>query len=237
MRPHPPAATAGGARANLKERAAEAAVERVRDGMVLGLGTGSTTRYALQAVARRVEEGDALQGVPTSRATAELATSLGIPLTTLEEHPRLDLTIDGADEVDPRLDLIKGMGGALTREKLVALASDRVLIIVDESKRVEVLGTRTPVPVEVLPFGWQGTRARLESLGSTPALRRGADAPYLTDNGNFVLDARFPPIEDGEALATRIKALPGVVEHGLFLGIADAVLVGGSGGVEVLRRP
>ncbi len=222
---------------NPKEMAAEAAVAQVHDGMVLGLGTGSTTRYAVQAVARLVGEGQDLRGVPTSRATADLAASLGIPLTTLEEHPHLDLTIDGADEVDPRLRLIKGLGGALTREKLVALASDRVFIIVDESKRVDVLGARTPVPVEVLPFGWQGTRRRLEALGCTPSLRQGEEAPFVTDNGNYILDARCPPMPAPEELAARIKALPGVVEHGLFLGVADRVFVGRPGGVEVLRRP
>lgn len=222
---------------NLKEKAAAAAVARVQDGMVLGLGTGSTTRYAIQGIARLVEEGHEILGVPTSQATADLAASMGIPLTSLEEHPRLDLTIDGADEVDPQLRLIKGMGGALAREKLVALASERVFIIVDEGKRVDVLGTRTPVPVEVLPFGWHGTQGRLEALGSTPVLRGGDAAPFVSDNGNYIVDARFPPLEAPEELADRIKALTGVVEHGLFLGVADRVFVAGSGGVDVLRRP
>ncbi|MEE9163685.1 MAG: ribose-5-phosphate isomerase RpiA, partial [Thermoplasmata archaeon] len=151
-----------------KRRAAEAAVDRVKDGMVLGLGTGSTVRYAIERLGRRVAEGWELAGVPTSRATAELARELQIPLTTLDEHPSLDLTIDGADEVDPRLDLIKGLGGALLREKIVAAASEAFLIVVDEGKVVEGLGERAPLPVEVLPFGARRTRSRLEALGCEP---------------------------------------------------------------------
>lgn len=222
---------------NLKQQTAEAAVELVRDGMILGLGTGSTTRYAIEAVGRRVADGLEVVGIPTSKATAALAQTQGIPLTTLEEHPQVDLTIDGADEVDPHLNLIKGMGGALFREKLVALASERMVVIVDEGKLVEVLGRRTPVPVEVLSFGHLRTAQALAALGAEPVLRSGEEGPFVTDNGHYILDCRFPEIRDPTALAIQMKTLPGVLEHGLFLGLADAVLVGTPEGVMTRRRP
>lgn len=222
---------------NPKKVAAEAAVSRARDGMVLGLGTGSTTRFAIEKLGALVAEGLSVLGVPTSEATAEQAKSLGIPLTTLEDHPEVDLTIDGADEVDPSLNLIKGMGGALFREKLVALASRVMIVIVDESKLVETLGHRTPVPVEVLPFDWTHTSLKLAGLGCEPVLRQSARGRYLTDNGNYIIDCRFPPIEDPSALERRIKQVPGVLENGLFVGIADLVLVGQAGGVREMKRP
>ncbi len=233
----PPGDVVHGAVMNLKKAAAEAALERVRDGMVLGLGTGSTTRYAIEGLGRKVKEGLSVLGIPTSEDTRALAESLEISLTSLEDHPHIDLTIDGADEVDPQVDLIKGMGGALFREKLVALASEVMVVIVDESKLVASLGERTPVPVEVLPFGWRQTSKRLEVLGCTPSLRRVAEEAYLTDNGNYVLDCRFPPIGDPAGLARRIKEIPGVLEHGLFLGIADLAIVGRADGPKVIRRP
>ncbi len=220
-----------------KRRAAEAAVDRVKDGMVLGLGTGSTVRYAIERLGRRVAEGWELAGVPTSRATAELARELQIPLTTLDEHPSLDLTIDGADEVDPRLDLIKGLGGALLREKIVAAASEAFLVVVDEGKVVEGLGERAPLPVEVLPFGARRTRSRLEALGCEPTLRRADEAPFRTDNGNYVIHCRFEGIADPRELAGRLKEIPGVIEHGLFLEMADAVFVGTAAGVKEMGRP
>ena len=220
-----------------KRRAAEAAVDRVKDGMVLGLGTGSTVRYAIERLGRRVAEGWELAGVPTSRATAELARELQIPLTTLDEHPSLDLTIDGADEVDPRLDLIKGLGGALLREKIVAAASDAFLVVVDEGKAVEGLGERAPLPVEVLPFGARRTRSRLEALGCEPTLRRAGEAPFRTDNGNYMIHCRFEGIADPRELAGRLKEIPGVIEHGLFLEMADAVFVGTAAGVKEMGRP
>lgn len=222
---------------NLKKMAAEAAVSRVRDGMVLGLGTGSTTRFAIERLGAMVAEGLDVAGVPTSEATAEQAKSFGITLTTLEDHPELDLTIDGADEVDPVLNLIKGMGGALFREKLVALASREIVVIVDESKLVETLGQRTPVPVEVLPFGWRQTSLRLADLGCEPSLREAQGRRYLTDNSNYILDCSFPPIDEPHGLERRIKQIPGVLENGLFVGIADLVLVGQAGGVKEMRRP
>ena len=203
--------------------------------MVLGLGTGSTARFFLEGVARLVREGMDLKGVPTSFATADAAKELGIPLTSLEERPSVDLCVDGADEVDPRLDLIKGLGGALFREKIVAAASKRFIVIVDASKLVPRLGTKAPVPVEVHPFGWKTAAAALEGLGATVELRRRDSETVRTDNGNNLLDARFGPIKAPSKLATRIAAIPGVVGHGLFLGMADAVLVASDEGVRTLR--
>ncbi|MFQ5919531.1 MAG: ribose-5-phosphate isomerase RpiA [Thermoplasmata archaeon] len=221
----------------LKRMAAEAAADRVQDGMVLGLGTGSTVRYAIEAVGKRVAEGWDLVGVPTSRATARLAEELQIPLTTLDTHPSLDLTIDGADEVDPRLNLIKGLGGALLREKIVAAASEAFLVVVDEGKLVEGLGERAPLPVEILPFGARRTQGRLEALGCEPTLRRDDGTPFRTDNGNYVIHCRFDGIADPVELARRLKELPGVIEHGLFLGMAETVFVGTAEGVREMGRP
>ena len=207
----------------------------VKPGMVLGLGTGSTARFFLEGVARLVREGVDLKGVPTSFATADAAKELGIPLTSLEERPSVDLCVDGADEVDPKLDLIKGLGGALFREKIVAAASKRFIVIVDASKLVPRLGTKAPVPVEVHPFGWKTAAAALEGLGATVELRRRDTETVRTDNGNNLLDARFGPIKAPSKLASRIAAIPGVVGHGLFLGMADAVLVASDEGVRTLR--
>jgi len=219
----------------LKRKAAEAALAYVKPGMVLGLGTGSTARFFLDGVARLVREGADLKGVPTSFATADAAKELGIPLTSLEERPSVDLCVDGADEVDPKLDLIKGLGGALFREKIVAAASKRFVVIVDASKLVPRLGTKAPVPVEVHPFGWKTAAAALEGLGATVELRRRDSETVRTDNGNNILDARFGPIKAPSKLAARIAAIPGVVGHGLFLGMADAVLVASEKGVRTLR--
>jgi len=219
----------------MKRAAAEASLKHVKSGMVLGLGTGSTARHVLEGLARLVAGGTDLRGVPTSLATAEAAKLLGIPLTSLEEHPELDLAIDGADEVDPALNLIKGMGGALFREKVVASASKRFVVVVDESKLVRRLGTRTPVPVEVHPFGWRTALAPLRALGGVPELRRRDGETLRTDNGNYILDARFPPIRSPAKLAAAISAIPVVVEHGLFVGLADLVLAGTAKGVRTLR--
>jgi len=219
----------------LKRKAAEAALAYVKPGMVLGLGTGSTARFFLEGVARLVREGVDLKGVPTSFATADVAKELGIPLTSLEERPSVDLCVDGADEVDPKLDLIKGLGGALFREKIVAATSKRFIVIVDESKLVPRLGTKAPVPVEVHPFGWKTAAAALEGLGATVELRRRDSETVRTDNGNNLLDAQFGPIKAPSKLAARIAAIPGVVGHGLFLGMADAVLVASEKGVRTLR--
>lgn len=220
-----------------KRRAAEAALEYVRSGMVLGLGTGSTARYFIEGVGRLVAGGSDLRGVPTSIATAEAAKQLGIPLTSLEESLWLDLCVDGADEVDPKLDLIKGMGGAMFRERIVAAASKMFVVAVDEAKLVSQLGTTAPVPVEVHPFGWRNASAALEELGGKIEMRRRDGEAYRTDNGNHILDAQFGPIKDPSRLASRIARIPGVVAHGLFLDMADAVLVGSDEGVRTLRRP
>lgn len=220
---------------DLKRKAAEAALEYVKPGMALGLGTGSTARHFLSAVARLVADGMDLRGVPTSLATAEAAKQLGIPLTSLEERPRLDLCVDGADEVDPKLDLIKGLGGALFREKIVAAASDEFIVIVDESKPVPRLGTKAPVPVEVHPFGWRIASGALEALGAEVSLRRRDGDAFRTDNGNHILDARFGPIKGPAKLAGQIGNIPGVVGHGLFLGMADVVLVASPKGVRTMR--
>ena len=183
---------------NLKQIAAAKAVEAVQSGMVLGLGTGSTTRYATEMIGERLCDGRLhdIVGVPTSSATEKLAKQVGIPLTTLKDHPVLDLTIDGADEVDPDLVLIKGLGGALLYEKIVARASRQEIIIVDESKLVQVLGTRSPLPVEVIPFGWGTYMDTLRSFGCEPVLRMQGTQPYVTDEGNYILDCRFKRIDD-----------------------------------------
>lgn len=213
------------------------AAQQVEDGMVVGLGSGSTAAWAVRALAERVAAGLRCTGVATSLETDALARSLGIPMSTLDEQGALDLAIDGADEVDPHLDLIKGAGGALLREKLVELAARDLLMIVDERKLVAALGERAAVPVEIVPFGWRRTVAALERLGGSALLRGGADAPFRTDGGHYIADCRFGRLADPAALAAAIKALPGVVEHGLFLGMAGRAAVGHADGtVEVLRR-
>jgi ribose 5-phosphate isomerase A len=222
----------------LKRRAAERAVDLVRAGMVVGLGTGSTASHVTRILGERLRDGRLrdVHGVPTSEATAAEARRHGVPLAGLAEHPSLDLAIDGADEVDPRLDLIKGLGGALLREKIVALASRQMIVVGDHSKRVDRLGTQAPVPVEVVKFGWTGARDFLASLGSEVTLRTQGNEPFLTDEGHYVLDCRFGPIEDAEQLAAEIRSWVGVVEHGLFLGIAARAFLASPGGVEELRR-
>jgi ribose 5-phosphate isomerase A len=218
-----------------KMAAAKRAVEFVEDGMVLGLGTGSTTRYAVDEIGKLVKDGYKLVGVPTSIETEKQARSLGIPLTTLDRVKELDLTIDGADEVDPRFRLIKGLGGALLREKIVAYHSRQEIIIVDDSKMVETLGVRTPLPVEVVQFSHVRTKEALESLGCAAVLR-GGDRPFVTDNGNLIYDCKFAAIEYPEELEARLNAIPGVIENGLFLGLADRVVVGTEKGAVVKEK-
>jgi ribose 5-phosphate isomerase A len=225
--------------ARFKRLAAERAVESIQPGMVVGLGSGSTAAFVVHRLAALRAEGKLTDvvGVPTSVGTEELARSLGVPLTTLEEHPVLDLTLDGADEVDARLRLIKGGGGALLREKIVAQASRRVLIMVDAGKLSPRLGTHWPVPVEVLPFGWSSQALFLAGLGARLTRREGLEgAPYRTDQGNFILDCAFGPIGHPEELAARLEARAGIVEHGLFIGLTSELVVAGPGGVEH-RRP
>ncbi len=220
-----------------KRCAAERAVAYVEDGMTLGLGTGSTAAHAVRLLGKRVRAGLDVRGVPTSRATQALAEACGVPLATLDDVTRLDLTIDGADEVDPDLALIKGAGGALLREKIVASVSDRLVIVVDSSKLVERLGA-FDLPVEVTPFAVSVATPALEATGCRVTLRRGAEgAPFVTDEGNAMLDCAYGAIDDPRALAQRLNAIVGVVEHGLFLDMADTVIVGRAGGVEVIERP
>ncbi len=222
--------------AGQKRAAAVRAADEVRAGMIVGLGSGTTAAVLVARLAERVREGLRFTGVPTSEATARQARSLGIPLATLDEHPELDLDLDGADEVDGRRNLIKGLGGALLREKIVAAAARRLVIIVDESKLVERLGERAPLPVEVVRFGWRRTAAALRALGADPALRGSADDPFVTDGGNVILDCRFPLGADLAALADAIKLTVGVVEHGLFVGLRPTVVVGRADGTCSIRE-
>ena len=222
-----------------KRAAAEAAAKLVENGMVVGLGTGSTAAFVVAALARRIaEEGLRFTGIPTSERTAEQARSLAIPLTTLAEHPELDLTIDGADEVERgTLDLIKGHGGALLREKIVAAASKRMVVVADETKLVKRLGSLVSVPVEVAPFGWQSTERKLAKLGANPKLRAGGDAkPFVTDGGHYILDCAFGPMAAPREIAQHLDHVVGVMEHGLFLGFASQVFIGGRSGVQILTR-
>jgi ribose 5-phosphate isomerase A len=224
----------------LKKLAAVRAAEWIRDGMTLGLGTGSTIRHLLDEIASRRSRGQwkNVISVPTSDDTAARAQALGIPLTSLDRHPELDLTIDGADEIDPSLDLIKGLGGALLREKITAAASAVLVIVADESKIVGRLGTRAPLPVEVERFGAAIHMDFFRSLGADPALRLGtAGDPLLTDGGHLIYDCRFRDgIADADALSTTLSTRPGIIESGLFLGMADHAVVAGAGGVRVLSR-
>ncbi|HUH13816.1 MAG TPA: ribose-5-phosphate isomerase RpiA [Longimicrobiales bacterium] len=223
-----------------KRAAAERAVDFIRDTMKVGLGTGSTARLFLEALAARREHGELqdILGVPTSTDTEQCARALGIPLASLEQVPKLDIVVDGADEVDGELRLIKGLGGALLWEKIVASAADRMVVIVDEGKLVERLGERSPLPVEVVPFGWSVHVPALLELGAAPELRRAPGGePFVTDGGHYILDCRFPSgIADPEGIERALRARPGIVESGLFLGMASAVVVGGEDGVRVLER-
>lgn len=223
----------------LKAKAAQKAVEYIKSGMVVGLGTGSTVLFALEYIGQKIKDGQlqGIIGIPSSLQTEKLANALGIPLTTLEEHPEIDITIDGADEVDPQLNLIKGGGGALLREKILAQASYRNIIIVDESKLSAHLGTRWPLPIEVIPFGWQPQANYIKSLGATVVLRKKSDeTPFMTDQGNLILDCHFGPIKKLDRLALLLNGRAGIVEHGLFLGLATEVIVAGSEGVRHLFR-
>ena len=215
---------------DLKRIAAEKAVARVESGMVLGLGTGSTAALAVEAIGRRLAAGElsGIVGIPTSKRTRDQAESLGIPLTTLEDHPVVDVTIDGADQVDPEGNLVKGGGGALLWEKIVAAATSLYVIVVDESKLVQRLGKGFPVPVEVMPFGWKTHLPAMRELGGEPELRTAdAGAPYVTDGGHYIIDVTFPDgLGDPEHADHVLLHRAGVVETGLFLGMAPEVIVG-----------
>ena len=221
-----------------KRNAAERAVESIQSGMVLGLGTGSTTRFALEFIGQGIKTGKLkdIVGIPSSLQTENQAKEFGIPLSTFDEHPEIDLTIDGADEVDPRLNLIKGGGGALLREKVLAQASLQNIIIVDESKLSSQLGTHWPVPVEVIPFAWQPEANYLTSLGANVVLRKKADVIFTTDQDNLILDCGFGPIPDLKELAAKMNWRAGIVEHGLFLDLATEVIVAGEDGIRCLGR-
>jgi ribose 5-phosphate isomerase A len=224
----------------LKRRAAEQAVNQVMDGMVLGLGTGSTVAHFLELLGERISTGRLrdVSGVPTSVWTETEAQRLGIPLTTLGAHPRLDLAVDGADEVGPGLDLIKGMGGALLREKMVAQAAARFVVIADDSKDVDLLGTRSPLPVEVVGWGHEAHARVIHALGAEVTVRTGEDGrPYKSDNGHLILDCRFSDgIQDALSLEAMLQARAGVVDTGLFLGMAHEALLASEDGVRVVGR-
>ena len=223
-----------------KHAAAARAVEFVRPGMRLGLGTGSTAKHLVDLLGERVRGGLDIVAVPTSEATHRQAVSCGIPLTTLDETPALDLTVDGADEISPDLTLIKGGGGALLREKIVASASARMIVIADESKCVDVLG-RFPLPVEIAPFGAGATRLAVQAvLRAQPGmltLRKSEDGhAFVTDGGHFIVDAALGRIEDPREVARALSAVPGVMEHGLFVGLASTAVIGGPDGVRIVER-
>jgi len=226
-----------------KVEAARVALSHVESGMRLGIGTGSTAAEFVRLLAARVATGLDVIGVPTSERTAMLCRELGVRLTTLEEHPELDLTIDGADEFDPELTLIKGGGGALLREKIVAAASARMIVITDASKRVDMLG-RFALPIEVNPFGLAATHLAIDRAavalglpGGRVVQRMTASGPFVTDGGHFILDASFGRIPDSRALSSSLHAVPGVVEHGLFIGLADLVIIAGPDGASTLTAP
>jgi ribose 5-phosphate isomerase A len=218
-----------------KEAAARASLQFIKDGQVVGIGTGSTVAYFIQLLGEKVKNGLRIRGIPTSDRSGEKASGLGIPLTTLDECPEIDVTVDGADEFDPKLRLIKGGGGALLREKIVASATRQLVIITDITKRVPVLG-RFPLPVEVIKFAQAVVKRKIEALGAEVSLRRKTDGePYLTDENNHILDCKFGQIPDADKLARQLSDIPGVVEHGLFIGMANVVLVADGKEIVELR--
>jgi ribose 5-phosphate isomerase A len=218
-----------------KEAAARASLRFVKDGQIVGLGTGSTAAYFIQLLGEQVKNGLRIQGIPSSDRSRDQAAGLGIPLTTLDEFQTIDVTVDGADEVDPQLRLIKGGGGALLREKIVASVTKQLVIVADETKRVPVLG-RFPLPVEVIKFAQAVVMKKIEALGAKVELRNGADGkPFLTDENNYILDCKFGQIRDADGLARQLSDMPGVVEHGLFIGMASVVLIANGDEVSELR--
>ncbi len=224
---------------HFKKLAGEKAVDRVRDGMVLGLGTGSSAKYATIKIGKLWQAGALkdIVGIPTSSGTEALAREYDIPLTTLDEHPMIDLTIDGADEIDPKLDLIKGLGGALVREKITEIVTKYLIIVADDSKLVDKLGTKCPLSIEVTRFAWRHHARWLENLGCEPVLRGGEETPYLTDNHNYILDCTFPNgIDDPAELDRTLNNQPGIVGHGLFLNMADEAIVAGEDGMQVIKK-
>jgi ribose 5-phosphate isomerase A len=224
---------------NFKKQTALRSVEFVESGMILGLGTGSTFYYALQEIGRKLAKGELedIIGISSSKQTAQFARALQIPLISIDDLMTIDMTIDGADEVDPQLNLIKGGHGALMREKVLAQASERNIIIVDESKVVKQLGSKGTVPVEVLPFAWRIESEFIESLGAAPELRKDKTGQFLvTDQGNYIIDCDFGPINNPSELSIKLNQRAGIMENGLFIGLATDVIVAGEGGIRHLRK-
>jgi ribose 5-phosphate isomerase A len=219
---------------DLKKQAALAALDEIRDGMIVGLGTGSTATHFIRGLGEKVRGGLKVFGIPTSEESRRLAEEVGVPLTTFRDHPEIDVTVDGADEVSPQLDLIKGLGGALVREKVVAHASKRVIIVVDESKLVTKLGTKTVVPVEVITLAAPRLILQLKELGGEALVREKNGKPFVSDNGNTILDWKHGLIDDPAGLERQLKGMTGVVDSGIFAGVAAAVIVAASSGIRKL---
>ena len=226
-------------RERAKKRATVEAVKHIKDGFILGLGSGSTAAYAIQGIGKKIkQEGLHIMGVPTSHQAFTLAIRNGIPITTLDEHPQLDLAIDGADQIDPKLNLIKGMGGALTREKIVASVAKQFIVVADETKLTDKLGTKQPIPLEVLPFAVSTVTSKLKNMSEEIGLRKAKEkiGPIVTDNGNFILDVNFGPVENPEELNSQLKSIPGIIETGLFINMADIIYVGKQTTVQKLEK-
>ena len=221
---------------DLKKMAAKESMKYVRDGMVVGLGSGSTASIAIKLLGEKVREGWRIIGVPTSKDSESLGRSVGITLGDLKDYPDIDLTIDGADEVDPRLNLVKGLGGALVREKIVAASSRTEVIIVDESKLVDYLCQKVPLPVEIVRFGHEATLRKLQRFGCVPTLRMRNDELLVTDNGNYIADCKFHRIDDPAKMEWELNLVPGVVDNGLFVGLADKVIVSSKSSIRTLER-
>ncbi len=220
---------------HLKKIAAEKATEEVRNGMVVGLGTGSTVYYALLKLGKMVRDGLNIVGIPTSDGTEKIAKEQDIPLSTLAVHSTIELTIDGADEVDVHLNLIKGGGAALVREKIIANTSKRILIVVDENKVSRVLGTSFALPVEIVRFGWEATQREVDKICGRSDVRGGIENPLITDNGNYILDCHFDGISEPEKVELQLNNIPGVVENGIFVDRADKVIIGTSSGIKYME--
>ncbi len=218
-----------------KKIAAEKATEEVKGGMILGLGTGSTVYYTLLKLGEMVRDGLNIIGIPTSEGTEKIATEQNIPLSSLAKHPTIELTIDGADEVDAHLNLIKGGGAALVREKILANASKRIVIVVDESKVSQVLGSTFALPVEIIKFGWEATQREVDKICGKSDLRGGIDNPLITDNGNYILDCHFDEIPEPEKVELQLNNIPGVVENGIFVDRADRVIIGTPNGIKYME--
>lgn len=218
-----------------KKIAAEKATEEVKNGMVIGLGTGSTVYYALLKLGEMIRDGLNIIGIPTSEGTEKIATEQNIPLSSLAKHSTIELTIDGADEVDAHLNLIKGGGAALVREKIIANSSKRIVIVVDESKVSQVLGSTFALPVEIIQFGWDATQREVNKICGKSDLRGGLDNPLITDNGNYILDCNFTGIPEPEKVELQLNNIPGVVENGIFVGRADKVIIGTSNGIKYME--